>query len=278
MAAGAAAEFVDSLAIRKIGAEQVLLVDATPVGLELRLDRLGKPPEQPHRHVRPHIFRCQRIEIALAGDELLEVFTPALDPAGLVARNGDREFLAADAVEQSGHEIVECFALDPIIVPIALGDRVPTGRRQFLLRVAQKPREIGDGERMLGHHVEIGPLRCAVDRPMRVLDRPSCSASSERAATLDRLRRQRTWRRANRFHPPTIALSPFSRPIDLTRGQVNCNSAALHHIIAFSNPAPDRGKRPAGPGFRACAPDCRADNPRDFGPGQSQRTLGLTKP
>jgi len=42
MAAGAAAEFIDAFAIRKIGAEQVLLVDAAPVRLELRLDRLGK--------------------------------------------------------------------------------------------------------------------------------------------------------------------------------------------------------------------------------------------
>ena len=107
------------MTIRKIGAEQPLLIDAAPIELEMRFDRLGKPSKQPHRHVGTHIFGCERIQITVAGDELIEVLRPAANPARLVSRNDDRKVLAANSIEQFRNQRIKRFTLDEFVMPIA---------------------------------------------------------------------------------------------------------------------------------------------------------------
>ena len=82
MAAGAAAEFVDALAIGKIGAEQVLLVDAAPVRLELRLEyRLGKP-----RNSRTGMFGRTYFGVSASRSPLLATNSSRFSPQPLTQR------------------------------------------------------------------------------------------------------------------------------------------------------------------------------------------------
>jgi hypothetical protein len=168
MAAGTTPELVDPLAVGKIGREQVLLVDPTPIELELRLGGLGEAPKQSHRQVRPDVFGRQGAEIALAGDELVQILAPPLDPAGFVTGDGDRKIPAPDAIEQAGDQFVERLPFDPAILPVVRYNRIAAGRRQCLLRMAQEPRKVGEGQGMVGHESRAGTVAMAwIDQRIR---------------------------------------------------------------------------------------------------------------
>ena len=131
------------------------MIEPTPVLLEIRIERLRKAPSQAHRHAGPDVFRFEPLDIALAGDELLEILAPTFEPARLVARNRDGKFLAPDSVEQSEDQIIERLPLDPIVPPVAFGDDLATGRWQSGHRVRQELCEILRGQSLSGHGADV---------------------------------------------------------------------------------------------------------------------------